>query len=350
MPDILDRTITRERMTSLLAPRHPGVEVVDVAVLGESSGSANRLRLQLTYGAGADAGLPPTMFLKRNLERFNFPVEMYATEVRIYRDVLPRTKVEAPAVFAIDAAGDDVEFAILMEDLGARPDVRIGFVLDPVSADDVDSVLTTLAALHATWWASPELDRAVAWAQPPTGDASMQFWREIGPRLVRRHLQSGHRASMVDDARLPQERLWRAFDRMLEADSEPPHALLHGDVHAGNVYYVAGEHGGLLDWQLSLRGCWALDVGYLLTSALTPADRRAHEHELVGGYLDRLGGLGVDTPTFDEAWTRYRQNALYGLMMWLITPDGVHTDEAQLEYLRRCLTAVDDLETFDALL
>ena len=46
---------------------------------------------------------------------------------------------------------------------------------------------------------------------------------------------------------------------------------------------------------------------------------------------------------------RYRQNALYGLMMWLITPDGVHSDEAQLEYLRRCLGAVEDLETLDAL-
>jgi aminoglycoside phosphotransferase (APT) family kinase protein len=222
-------------------------------------------------------------------------------------------------------------------------------VLDPVTPDDIDSLLATLASLHAAWWESPDLDRSLAWAHPPTSDASMQFWREIGPRLTRRHLQSGHRASIVDAARFPQERLWEAFDRMLELDSERPHTLVHGDVHAGNVYYVNGRPGGLLDWQLSLRGCWALDVGYLLTSALTTTDRRAHERSLLGSYLDRLRSFGIDAPSQDQAWARYRQNALYGLMMWLITPDGVHTDEAQLEYLRRCLAAVDDLETVDAL-
>jgi hypothetical protein len=35
--------------------------------------------------------------------------------------------------------------------------------------------------------------------------------------------------------------------------------------------------------------------------------------------------------------------------MWLITPDGVHSDEAQLEYLRRCIVAGEELETLDAL-
>jgi hypothetical protein len=35
--------------------------------------------------------------------------------------------------------------------------------------------------------------------------------------------------------------------------------------------------------------------------------------------------------------------------MWLITPDGVHTDAAQVEYLGRCLAAADDLETMEAL-
>jgi aminoglycoside phosphotransferase (APT) family kinase protein len=269
--------------------------------------------------------------------------------VRIYRDVLPGTRVEAPEVYAIAASGDDVEFTILMEDLAGRPDVRIGFVLDPTTPDEVDSLLTTLARLHAAFWGGDLVDRRVPWAKPPPDDAAMRFWAEIGPRLARRHLESGHRAPLVDGARWPQDELWRAFDRMVTLDGEGPHTLLHGDVHAGNVYYVAGADGGLLDWQLALRGCWALDVAYLLTSALTTADRRAHERDLLGGYLGRLGSAGVDAPGADEAWLRYRQNALYGVMMWLVTPDGVHSDAAQVEYLRRCLAAADDLDTLDAL-
>jgi aminoglycoside/choline kinase family phosphotransferase len=289
------------------------------------------------------------MFLKRNLERFSFPVEMYTTEVRIYRDVLPGSGLESPAVYAIDASGDDVEFAILMEDLAARAGARIGFVLDPTTADEVDTLLATLAKLHAAWWGSAQLDRRLPWARPPAQNAAMRFWAEVGPQLARRHLETGHRASAVDQTKWPQERLWRAFDGLMNVDGSGPHTLLHGDVHAGNVYYVSAGDGGLLDWQLALRGCWALDVAYLLTSALTVDDRRVHERSLLASYLDRLRALGVVAPAREEAWTRYRQNALYGVMMWLITPDGVHSHAAQLEYVRRCCAAADDLETLGAL-
>jgi len=349
MPELLDRPITPAGVSALLRTRHAGVIVDGVDVLDETSGSANRLRLALTYAPGSDGGLPPTMFLKRNLERFTFPVEMYTSEVRTYRDVLPGTGVEAPATYAIETGADDVEFAILMEDLGGRDDVRMGFVLDPTTPDEVDRLLATLAHLHTTFWGGRELDRRAPWSRLPAADAAMAFWGEIGPRLTRRHLESGHRAVIVDQARWPQDALWRAFARMVEADGEGPPTFLHGDVHAGNVYHVVGGDGGLLDWQLALRGCWALDVAYIVTSALTIADRRAEERALLDGYLDRLRAADVDAPGADEGWRRYRQNALYGVMMWLITPDGVHTDAAQVEYLRRCLAAADDLETLAAL-
>ena len=42
-------------------------------------------------------------------------------------------------------------------------------------------------------------------------------------------------------------------------------------------------------------------------------------------------------------------HALYGVLMWLITPDGVHTDEAQIGYLTRCLAAAERLDTLGAL-
>ncbi|MGH9261428.1 MAG: hypothetical protein ACRD08_16300, partial [Acidimicrobiales bacterium] len=176
MGDLLERAVDAARLTELLVVRHPGVQVAAVDVLDDTSGSANRLRLGLAYEDGADAGLPPTMFLKRNLERFSFPVAMYTTEVRMYRDVLPGTRVEAPAVYAIAATGDDVEFTILMEDLAGRPDVRIGFVLDPTTPDEVDSLLATLARLHAAFWGGGRIDRRAPWAQAPAEDSAMRFW------------------------------------------------------------------------------------------------------------------------------------------------------------------------------
>jgi aminoglycoside phosphotransferase (APT) family kinase protein len=326
-----------------------GVCVTAVQVLEDTAGSANRLRLRLTYRDDA-VGLPERMFLKRNLARFNFPSEMYSTEVRMYRDVLPALGLEQPAVYAIDSADDDTRFSILMEDLALRPGARVGSVLDPTGPDEVDSLLDTLARLHAAWWDGQRLSARLPWAKAPVDNAQMRFWAEIGPRLARRHLSSGHRAALVDRQRWPEADWWPAFGRMLVTASGGPHTLLHGDVHASNVYYdVAGGSGGLLDWQLALRGCWALDVTYLMITALAPSHRAANERDLLSAYLDRLRALGVEPPALDEAWLRYRQNVLYGVMMWLITPDGVHTDEAQACFLERCLTAAEELETMAAL-
>ena len=347
-----DRTLDPERLNALLRPRHPDVDVESVQVLDATDGSASRVRVAVTYRPRADAGLPPTIFVKRNLERFNFPSEMYSTEVRIYRDVLPELDIERPAVYAIEAADDDITFTLLLEDLGGRPGGRLGIVTEPNSVDDVAAVLDTIAGVHAAWWGGERLDTETPWLTPPHSNPPMQFWREIGPRLATRHMERGHRAPLVDRSVWTDDALWTGYERLLDAMDTAPHTLLHGDVHAGNVFYVhgaSGTTGGLIDWQLSLRGCWALDVAYLLTTALDPDQRAAAERDLIDHYRGRLAAAGVSPPDRDEAWTRYRQHALYGVLMWLITPDGVHTDDAQLGYLGRCLDAADRLDTLGAL-
>jgi hypothetical protein len=352
MDDMLvdeDRRVDADRLNRLLRPAYPDVDVVDVRELDASEGSASRLRLAVGYAPGSDAGLPATMFLKRNLARFGFPGEMYATEVRIYRDVLPHLGIEAPAVYAIDAAPDDVRFTLLMEDLGMRPGARLGIVTDPTTPDEVASVLETVVVLHAAYWGGARLDRELPWLTGPKVSPVMRFWRQHGPRLARSHVAAGHRATLVDRRRWPDNALWAAFDRLVVADDDGPHTLLHGDVHAGNVYYVDGGAGGLLDWQLALRGSWALDVTYLLVTALEPDDRVAHERDLLAGYVDALAAAGVAAPSFDEAWLRYRQNVLYGVLMWLITPEGVHSEAAQALSLARCLAAGERLGTLASL-
>jgi hypothetical protein len=352
MPDLFvdeDRLVDVERLNRLLRPRHPDVEVVGVRELDASEGSASRLRLAVEYAPGADSGLPPTMFLKRNLARFGFPGEMYSTEVRIYRDVLPGLPIETPAVYAVDSTQDDVRFTILMEDLGSRPGARLGIVTEPTTPEEVASVLDTLAALHAAYWGGYRLDRELPWLLGPAANPVMSFWREIGPRLAHSHLAAGHRSGLIDTRRWPEDALWTAFDRLVAADDEDVHTLLHGDVHAGNVYYVDGGAGGLLDWQLALRGSWALDVTYRLATALDPDDRVAHERDLLRRYLDGLTAAGVAAPAFEDAWLRYRQNVLFGVLMWLITPDGVHTEAAQALSLERCLAAGERLGTLAAL-
>ena len=64
----------------------------------------------------------------------------------------------------------------------------------------------------------------------------------------------------------------------------PSLTLLHGDPHIGNTYVLPGDEVGFLDWQVVRRGNWSQDVGYFLVSALTVADRRESEPELIEAY------------------------------------------------------------------
>ncbi len=336
----MDRSPTPAYLNALLRVERPDVEVVAVATLDETEGSASRLRLVVDYAPGRNAGLPGRMFLKRNLAEFGFPVEMYTTEVRYYQDIHPVLTTEKPAVFAAHADGP-ADFSILMEDLGTRPGGRLGIVTEPVSLDQVAAVLDTLAGLHARYWVTPRLD----WLDPIDDAVTAKFWQQIGPRLVHRHLERGHRVGSVDLDRWPEERMWAAFAQLTVENARGPTTALHGDVHAGNVYY-SDAGCGLIDWQLMVSGCWALDAGYYLQTVLDPSTRADNEQNLLRHYLDQLGRLGVTPPTFGHAWERYRMQPIWGVMMWLITPSGVHSDEVQLTSLARCLAAADHLDTF----
>lgn len=334
---------TPASLNQLLQVDRPEVDVVGVAILDETEGSASRLRLNLDYAPGRDGGLPTRMFLKRNLAEFGFPVEMYTTEVRYYQDIHPGLTGEKPAVFAVRADGP-ADFSILMEDLGTRAGGCLGIASERVDLDQIAAVLDTLAGLHARYWDAPAPD----WLDRVDDAVTVKFWQQIGPRLVHRHMERDHRAGVVDINRWSEERMWAAFAQLAIENARGPLTALHGDVHAGNVYY-SDAGCGLIDWQLMVMGCWALDVGYYLQTVLDPSTRADHERDLLAHYLDRLGQLGVTPPTFDHAWPRYRMQPIWGVMMWLITPSGVHSNEVQLTSLARCLAAGDHLDTLELL-
>ena len=343
-----DAVVTPERVAALLGVRYPDVRVEAVDVLGESEGSASRLRLDVRYAPDGDAGVPRSLFLKRNLETFSFPPEMYLTECRFYRDLAPELAIETPSVYALEVDESTGAFVLLMEDLAGRG-ARLGIATDPVSPDEVASVLETLAALHAPNWESARLRSDLRWLELPTTSAFVDFWRQSGPRLARRHLERGHRAEVVGDRGWVHDRVWTAFSELQSHIAESPRTVLHGDVHVGNVYFVPDGSGGVLDWQLMLQGSWSVDVAYLLMTALDAGERAAHERDLLRFYLRELAARGVDAPAEDQAWDLYRQNAVWGVVMWLVTPDGVHTDAVQSISLDRCMTAVEELDALDAL-
>ena len=130
-----------------------------------------------------------------------------------------------------------------------------------------------------------------------------------------------------------------------------PQTLLHGDPHLGNTYTLPGGRGGLLDWQLMMRGSWAHDVTYRLTTALDVETRRREERGLLAHYLEQLGRRGVDeVPALDDAWERYRRTVVWGLVIgWLITPPQNYGEAITAANIERLVTAAVDLGTFEAI-
>ncbi|MEB3369177.1 phosphotransferase [Saccharopolyspora mangrovi] len=84
-------------------------------------------------------------------------------------------------------------------------------------------------------------------------------------------------------------------------------ALLHGDYRLDNLM-VRPDTGEVraVDWQTLSLGLPAPDLAYLISTGMTPDERRAHEHDLVADYHRGLRAHGVTDYTFETCWQDYR--------------------------------------------
>jgi hypothetical protein len=143
------------------------VEVVAAKRCGDGVAStADRLVLDLSYRADTAVGLPRRLILKTMLASPHAPEAMYENEVRFYRELRDDVDIETPAVYASSFDPATGRFGLLLEDLTERG-ARFPSALDPVSVDEVRSILGHLATLHARYWDSQRFDDELAWVGTP---------------------------------------------------------------------------------------------------------------------------------------------------------------------------------------
>lgn len=276
---------------------------------------------------------------------------MYENEVRFYRELRDGLDIEAPAAFAGSFDPATGRFGLLLEDLTAR-DARFPSALDPVTLDEVRSILGHLASLHARFWNSPRFAGELAWVGTPMNGGMFDVFDVIGLDLIEDQVA---RHPFKQDLIAPLGRtvaeMWELLWQVQRRHCQAPTTLLHGDPHLGNTYLLPGGRGGLLDWQLTMRGSWAHDVTYLVVTALDPDVRNAHQLDLLAEYLELLAAAGVDdVPSLSVAFDRFRSAALWGLVIgWLICPPENYGPEITAANISRVVTAVQDLGTFAAI-
>jgi hypothetical protein len=355
-PSDLD-DLTPDVLGAALADRVPGVVVDQVEIVaakhaGEGVAStADRVVIDLTYAPGTSGDLPTRLILKTMLASPHAPQAMYENEVNFYREIRDELDIEAPRVFASHFDPPTGRFGLLLEDLTARG-ARFPSALDPVSLAEVRSILGHLASLHARFWDSPRFAAQLSWVPTPMSGGMFDVFDTIGLELIEDQVaRHPFKAELIAPLGRTVAQMWEPLWQVQLQHTLAPTTLLHGDPHVGNTYLLPGDRGGLLDWQLMVRGSWAHDVTYLLITALDTEVRRANQRDLLAEYLDRLGSAGVESvPTLGTGFAQYRAAALWGLVIgWLICPPENYGPEITAANIARMVAAVEDLETFAAI-
>lgn len=314
-----------------------GRTVTSVAVIGGDTGTTSRARLALTGD-----GVPGTVFVKMPGETLTTRLmgelgRLAETETRFYSELAPElTGVPTSHGSAFDPLTG--RFVLVLEDLAVDA-CEFPDTLHPMDKDHSSLIVELLARVHATFWG-----RVPRWLYSGSADTASLL---VG-RLLK---TSARRIAEKTDIPVEKGRFivdnYRAVARVIDT---PPHTVMHGDAHPGNVYFRNGA-GGLLDWQAVRRGHPSRELAYTLVTSMTTVDRQASERELLDDYRLALASAGGPDLDRDELWDRYRQGALYAYVAALITAGmgGMQAENIALEGLRRSVAALDDLDTVSLL-
>jgi hypothetical protein len=357
--DVLNVFVSRLHPTATVV----GFEVTEVKKLGEHQVSTTgRVKLRLKYAPGSPR-LPEDVVAKMVLSEAGTEAELFPTlgvqrllfrtEIKMYQNFLPEIDIEKPVCLAAEFDDETGHQFLLLEDLSVHG-ARFPNVMQPsLTPAQVARALELLATLHAKYWKSPKLDRHRAWLSSLTEGESFDWFNKDTVTWIDSFVrEESYRRDLLTRVGRPPSRLWenvRSVHRYHEQIF--PITLQHGDTGAHNTYHFPDGRVGFLDWQISVRATWPHDVHYQICTALSVADRRAHQKELVAHYLKCLADRGVDPkdiPPIDLAMKEFSRALIWGFTVgWLMVPErnyGMGIISANLE---RLMAACTDNRTFD---
>ena len=329
-------------LEAALSEPFPGTRVASVGVEALSHGTNDNARLRVAYttAAGAPehffAKCPPTDPRQRNLV---LESGMGRREVLFYRHLANRVPMRVPRGFVAQYDSSDGRFALLVEDLEMS---GCSFPSDEngVGLQLAESAMANFADLHALF--RPGAEAAPDWIEPPLRQPAYA-------RAMLEHALST-RSETLTSAYASIARLYIEYGEAVhDLWEEGSPVATHGDAHLANLF-IDGDCLGFLDW-----GCFAWapamrDVGYFLCMALSIADRRRHERELIGQYLEHRRRAEGDAPSLEDAWTAHRLQASYAVIAAapaVLNPrrPGDASGAYAADFVARASAAVEDLET-----
>lgn len=342
--------ITPDYLNALFAEAGQSALVTTVRLTGaktygeEMVSTAGRAMVEVDYAPGAPADLPRRLVVKlaRGVDDIMGP--FYHNEVVFYRQLRPELAIEAPRTFGAHYDPSSHRLGLVLEDLTARG-ANFPNVLKPVTLAQLRGLLDTLAALHGRFWNSPRFSGDLGWLETHLQGGVADLMNNLAPAYIQHEIHTQRfKTELVGMLGTTGVEMLAGVQAVQRHQSTLSQTILHGDTHLGNTYLLDGDRGGLLDWQLMVRGHHMHDVNYLITTALPVAERRAHEQALLGYYLDRLAEAGATgLPPFDDTFREYRRALVWGVYIgWLTTPVVNYGWEINVVNLLRLTTAYQD--------
>ena len=352
--------LTDEWLTRALCRGVPGARVLAYELGHRHDGTSSRRTLQVEFNeVGRAAGLTERLFTKSSpgfMTRLaSASVRLGIVEAMFYAQIRPTLDIEAPTTQYSAYDPPTNRQLLIIDDVAQTRGARFGNILTPqLNRGQAEQVVDTLAALHSQFWNARLRSRFGSWLLD-----SYEWMARLNVTInaPKRILVGFERGRDV----IPQELYNRrsevlaALMRSLEINTSGPQTLLHGDVHPGNWYVTGDGRMGLHDWQCTVRGGWAHDIAYALSTHLTVEQRREWERDLIARYRERLAESGCETANFDESFLAYRQQMPHAMFMWLVTigryrlqPD-LQPRDITLESVRRTCQAAVDLDSLDAI-
>ncbi len=354
IPDGPD-ALTPEWMTDALCRNgvinNNRVTSVDASSISDGVGFIGRVaRVRLQYER-EDANAPASLIAKfpatePTAKGIGVALRFYELEIRVYDD-LGDAPLRKPKRYYSDMRLDTNEYILLIEDMAPAP---VGEQLAGCSVEHARAIVPQLATFHAHFWESPRLE-TLDWL-PYYNDPSHQ------------HAQASYQMAwppflqFVGDKLPPEvrdagERLTDKVVHLQNLLSAPPITVMHGDFRLDNLVFPTADAKDIvaLDWQITSRGRGAFDLGYFLCTSLSPADRAAHEQELVGSYVDTLAANGVRNYGVEECMRDYRTTAMFNWVYTVIVIGSLDTGNERgvalfHEMLGRSTAAIAELEAW----
>jgi hypothetical protein len=327
LEDVLDPTWLVAALDDVRAGEH----IVEVTRADHTHTLAHKVRFAVVVESPTGSRRTRTYCVKAHFG--DGSPETLRTEAHVYRHLLPSTDVRAPRAYYTGIDESTGRALVIMDDVVADGGHFLG-AHEPYTVDTCRDTLAQLARLHAATWGDDrwELD----WLDP-----RISMMTELFPvNFLQVALDDGRGAEVpanLLDAR-------RLVSAMQLTAACPATCVIHADTHSGNVYVDADGRACWLDWQVAQRGHWSIDVSYHLSTVLAIEERRAHETELLRGYLDELARLGVTPPSWDDAWRDYTLGFTWGYFLWVIT--SISSREVVMIHMPRIGAALADHDTF----